>query len=117
MSGGVLWGAGFGTGREFAGAKEASKKLSKRRDIDRSSTRWAWKSGYLVEVFVGRVFEAGTQFRNRATTKTVLWRRAFSLSIVIRFFPIAHRRCGEAMRKPGQRCGIGVRERVITGEI
>ena len=48
------------------GAKEASKKLSERRDIDRSSTRWAWKSGYPGEVFATRVVAGGTRFRNRA---------------------------------------------------
>jgi hypothetical protein len=34
----------------LVGAKEASKKQSERRDIDRSSTRCAWKSGFPGEV-------------------------------------------------------------------
>ena len=54
----------------WEGAKEASKKQSERRDIDRSSTRWTWKSGYSVEVYGTRAVEGGTGFRNRAREKT-----------------------------------------------
>jgi len=57
------------------GTKEASKKQGERRDIDRSSTRWAWKSGYPGEVQTPRAVEAGTRFRNRAARKTATRRR------------------------------------------